>query len=201
MRFGIALAALLAAAPMAALAQERAALFIAPWGEPVRAQEGQPAISLWFAASDADQDGRLTLEEFQTRATAFHGALDRNRDGIVTSAESNALFAATAPEMFAPPPGPRAAAVMPRDPGRLIQPRERESSDPGLRGAARFGLLAEIEPVMTCDADMSRWVSREEFAACTERRFRILDANNDGAFELSESPRAAQLLRGAQEED
>ena len=201
MRFGIALAALLAVAPMAAFAQEgRPGLFIAPWGEPVRAQEDQTAIAVWFAATDADQDGRLTLEEFQVKAAAFHAALDRNRDGIVTSAESNTLFRATAPEMFAPPPGPRPTARMPRDPGRLTQPREREVSGPGLRGAARFGLLTEIEPVMTCDADMSRWVNRDEFTACIERRFRLLDANGDGVFELSESPRAAELLRGEEDE-
>lgn len=196
MRNAILLALALSAAPVAAMAQEeRAPLFVAPWGEPVRGADGVAAIQVWFTRTDVNQDGRLTLDEFLAPAAAFHDVLDRNDDGIVTSAESGALFRATAPEVFALPPA-RVPAQAP--PGGMTQQHQRRAPvrEEGLRGAARFGLFGDVEPVMSCDADLSRWISREEFQACVERRFRALDANNDGAFELSESPRAAELLAG-----
>jgi len=48
---------------------------------------------------------------------------------------------------------------------------------------------------MSCDADMSRRVTHEEFEACAGRRFASLDANGDGVFTLDESPRAAALVQ------
>ena len=131
----------------------------------------------------------------------FHPMLDRNRDGLVTALEAGNLFRATAPEMYAPlPPLRGAQARMPRDPGRMTQPRERVSRDNRPRGAARFGLLGDVEPVMSCDADMSRWVSADEFGLCAERRFTLLDSNGDGVFELAESARAAELTEDPPEE-
>lgn len=181
---------------------QEASLFITPWGEPIRTEDGTPAVQAWFDAADADQDGRLTLEDFLTRAEALHAIIDRNDDGIVTSVESQMFFRATAPEIYARPPAERPAVRRPTDPGRLTDPNRERRTPPAepLRGAARYGLLSEIEPVMSCDADMSRWVTRDEFAACVTRRFRLLDANNDGAFTLSESPRAAVLLGATEEE-
>lgn len=195
-------AAVFLAAAGPALAQGQS-LFITPWGEPIRSEGGAPAVQAWFDAADADQDGHLTLEDFLTRAEALHAIIDRNDDGIVTSLESQMFFRATAPEIYARPPAPRPTARRPADPGRLTDPnRERRAPPPEpLRGAARFALTGEIEPVMSCDADMSRWVTREEFAACVTRRFRLLDADNDGRFALSESPRSAVLLGEAEDEE
>lgn len=197
----LAAALFLAGAASPAFAQE-GSLFITPWGEPIRTEDGTPAVQAWFAAADTDQDGQLTLEDFLTRAEALHAILDRSGDGIVTSLESQMFYQATAPEIYARPPAERPIVRRPSDPGRLTDPNRERRSAPAepLRGAARFGLTAEIEPVMSCDADMSRWVTRDEFAACVTRRFRLLDANNDGAFTLSESPRAAVLLGEAEEE-
>ena len=197
MRLAWVLAACLAAAPAFAQEQQPQALFISPMGQPERGADRGAALNAWFNAADVDQDGRLSLEEFIAHETPFHAVLDRNRDGLVTALESGALFRATAPEMFAPlPPLRRAEARMPRDPGRITQPRERRVEDNRLRGAARFGLLSDLEPVMSCDADMSRWVDADEFRVCAERRFILLDADNDGFFELSESPRATEISAG-----
>ncbi|HRP12446.1 MAG TPA: hypothetical protein PLK37_15585 [Terricaulis sp.] len=191
-----------AGAPLAAQAQEQPqALFISPMGQPVRGAERGAALTAWFSAADADQDGRLSLEEFLAHEMPFHSVLDRNQDGLVTALESNALYRATAPEMYAPLPALRGAtAQMPRDPGRLTQPRERQRTDTRRRGAARFGLLHELEPVMSCDTDMSRWVSAEEFRLCAERRFVLLDSDSDGLFALADSPRAQELLADPEED-
>jgi len=187
-------------APLAAQAQDQA-LFISPMGQPVRAADRGAALTAWFNAADADQDGRVSLEEFLAHELPFHRLLDRNQDGLVTALESNGLFRATAPEMFAPlPPLRGPEARMPRDPGRMTQPRERQRIDNRRRGAARFGLLHEQEPVMSCDMDMSRWVSADEFRICAERRFAMLDSDSDGLFALADSPRAAELLAGPEED-
>jgi len=197
MRLIYVLAAGLALAPLPARAQEAQHLFVAPMGQPFRGETAAAAMDAWFNAADADQDGQLTRDEFVAHAMPFHAMLDRNSDGVVTAVESSALFRATAPEMYAPlPPLRGAQAQMPRDPGRMIQPRERDGRDTRLRGAARFGLLGDIEPVMSCDADMSRWVDADEFRACAERRFSLLDSNADGLFTLADSPRAAALRAG-----
>lgn len=198
----LAAAVFLAGAASPALGQERG-LFITPWGEPIRSEGDTPAVQIWFDAVDADQDGQLTLEDFLTHAQALHAIIDRNNDGLVTSLESQIFFQATAPEIYARPPAGRPTARRPADPGRLTDPnRERRTPPPEpLRGAARFALTGEIEPVMSCDADMSRWVTRAEFAACVTRRFVLLDANNDGRFALSEAPRAAALLGQAEDQE
>lgn len=197
MHRALVLAVLLVLTPTAARAQDPGALFIAPWGEPVRGAEGEAPVAIWFRTSDADQSGALSLEEALARADRFFVAVDRNQDGRITAMESSALFRATAPEMYNVEPGQR-EAIRRLDPaGSMLrgphEPRTRREEE-APRGAARFGLLADvIEPVMSCDADISRWVTRDEFAACVTRRFRQLDANGDGGFELSESPRAAEL--------
>lgn len=186
-------------------AQEQAALFISPMGTPSRAATTGEALSAWFAAADTDQDGRLSLEEFLVKEMPFHAVIDRNRDGIVTPTESGNLFRATAPEMYAPLPPLRASeARRTYDPGSRIPYRQRAEAermraarDDRPRGAGRFGLLRDIEPVMSCDADMSRWVTVAEFQQCAERRFTLLDVNGDGFFTLDESPRAQAILSDA----
>jgi hypothetical protein len=55
-------------------------------------------------------------------------------------------------------------------------------------GAQAFGLLNDIEPVMSADVDLNRRVTPEEFHAAAERRFAKLDLNGDGYFVASETP-------------
>jgi hypothetical protein len=59
-----------------------------------------------------------------------------------------------------------------------------------------FGITNDAEPVMSCDLDLSRRVTREEFEACAVRRFEALDTNGDGFFEIAESERARALAEG-----
>jgi hypothetical protein len=47
--------------------------------------------------------------------------------------------------------------------------------------------LGDIEPVMSCDADLSRRVTVDEFNACITARFRELDSNQDGFFQRAEA--------------
>ena len=56
-------------------------------------------------------------------------------------------------------------------------------------GAGRFGYLASPEPIVAADTNMDRGVTRAEFEQAADRRFKLLDANGDGAITRAELPR------------
>jgi hypothetical protein len=187
------IAAILAGAAGLAQAQGvRGPLFVSPMGEPFRSAEGAAPILVWFAAADADHDGKLDRAEFLAQARTFFSVLDANHDGAATSFESTGLYRAQAPEVLstrmAPLPQPRP----PRSglAGAQNAPRRGPSPIEMRSGAALYGLLDAVEPVMSCDADLSRRVTLEEFEACAARRFALLDTDGDGLFALADSERA-----------
>ena len=60
-----------------------------------------------------------------------------------------------------------------------------------LVGAAPYGLLAEAEPVRAADTNLDGRVSKAEFLAAADRRFKVLDKNQDGKLTLDELPMTA----------
>ena len=60
-----------------------------------------------------------------------------------------------------------------------------------LVGAAPYGLLAEAEPVRAADTNLDGRVSKAEFLAAADRRFKLLDKNKDGRLTLEELPMTA----------
>lgn len=194
-----ALAAILVAASSTVLAQSRGPLFVSPMGEPFRSQDGAAPIRVWFATVDADGDGKLSRDEFVAQAQAFFAVLDANRDGAATSFESTALYREQAPEVLST----RMAALPTRRPpdggmaGARDGPRRERSPLEMRSGAALYGLLDAVEPVMSCDADLSRRVTAQEFEACALRRFALLDTDGDGLFVIEDSPRAMAFAQGA----
>jgi len=186
----------------AAAQSGRGPLFLSPMGEPFRADGATPPIAVWFAAADQDADGRLSRDEFVGQAMGFfRTTLDANGDGGVTTLESAALWRAEAPEMFALRPM-TAAQERPRHrTGGTPNPRDRRESRAAHQASrsaptpmAHFALFDIAEPVMSCDADISRRVTEDEFAACAARRFALLDEDGDGFFALQDNPRALALL-------
>jgi hypothetical protein len=192
---GIVLTVSLLAAGDAAAQLSYGRLFMSPMGEPYRS-ETEPSIVAWFAAADADDDQRLSRAEFVDRANVFFTrVLDANQDGGVTSAESTAFWRLRAPEVLAsraPAATPRAGPTLGIASNAGSQRRRQERDQPR-QGAAVYGILFEAEPVMSCDADMSRRVTAEEFQACANRRFDQIDVDGDGHFTIAESPRASEL--------
>jgi hypothetical protein len=179
------------------------ALFISPMGQPFRATSEQPAppILVWVGAVDANNDAKLSSEEFIAQGmTFFTEVLDANHDRLATSSESTTLWRSEAPEMLTgegsvrrPPPRERRRPE-PRNDGRIPVPVANPFSDREPPTAMeRFGITNDREPVMSCDVDLNRRVTEDEFRACAERRFGVLDANHDGFFEISESERAHAL--------
>jgi len=66
-------------------------------------------------------------------------------------------------------------------------------------GAAAYGLLGEAEPVLAADTDLDGRVTKAEFLAAANRRFKLLDKRHDGKLTLDELPltqaQAAQAKR------
>ncbi len=56
------------------------------------------------------------------------------------------------------------------------------SYDNQLRGAGRFGLLNIPEPVSGADEDMDRSITRREWRDAADRRFAMLDGDDDGVL-------------------
>jgi hypothetical protein len=195
---------IVASAPIAApTTLPSGALFISPMGQPFRASVEEPAapILAWMRAADTDGDGRVSAAEFVNQGVAFFTEiLDANHDGRATSSESTALWRDQAPEMLSgegpvrrsPPRAP--PRPEPTQGGRVpvaVPTPFREREPPA--AMARFGITNDREPVMSCDVDLNRRVTEEEFRACAERRFASLDANGDGFFEIAESERARAM--------
>jgi hypothetical protein len=64
-----------------------------------------------------------------------------------------------------------------------------------LVAAAAYGLLAEPEPVRAADTNLDGRVTKAEFLAAADRRFKRLDKRGDGKLTLDELPfTAAQLI-------
>jgi hypothetical protein len=55
-------------------------------------------------------------------------------------------------------------------------------------GAAYYGLLGEPEPVRGADTNLDGHVTKEEFLAAADRRFKLLDKRHDGKLTLDELP-------------
>jgi hypothetical protein len=59
-----------------------------------------------------------------------------------------------------------------------------------LIGAGAFGFLNDAEPVSTADTDLDGRVTKLEFLAAADRRFKRLDRNGDGKLTISELPKS-----------
>jgi hypothetical protein len=173
------------------------ALFISPHGEPFRGEaKGVSPKLLWFAHADTDHDQRISKAEFEADAQAFFTRLDANNDGFVVSPDVTSLDQQLAPELlrvYGPMEdfvGPEEAAM--REEMAASGALSRKSARDLLgrpRGAQAFGMLNEIEPVMSADTDVNRHVTIKEFLAAADRHFARLDANKDGYFKIEEAPK------------
>jgi hypothetical protein len=67
-------------------------------------------------------------------------------------------------------------------------------------GAAVYSLLAEAEPITAADTDLDGRVSKAEFLAAADRRFKILDKRHDGKLTLDELPLTVSQVELAKEE-
>lgn len=168
----------------------RGQLFVSPAGQPFRAPPGQPyPVAEWFARADADDDGRLTRDEFRADADAWFKVVDADGDGQLGMIEARRWEEELVPEISRDALSGGAIAVM----GRR-GPAGRNEVDHRRQGAAAYGLVNEPHPIRGADADFSMSVSAREWRAATDRRFAVLDPDGDGgvsAMDLKPTPAQA----------
>lgn len=162
-------AALIAAAPLLAMAQPAPGPGAGPGGGPgPRGARGPGAM---FDQVDANRDGRVTWDETWIFIEGRFRAADRDGNGGLTQAEmQEAMQQAWAAR--------RAAAQQQGQTGPDGGPR-RGPPDAGEMMGAMFRAL---------DADRNGQVTLVEIRPAVEARFRALDANGDNVVERSELP-------------
>lgn len=202
----LALGAAAGAAAQPREAERQPSLFVSPMGQPFRANaSGARGIDLWFTAADTDYDARISHDEFMANANAFFPLVDANQDGALTSMEDTAYWRHNAPEVVGDDPGGEPIGNVAGPPeqhhrdngghqvvqGNDVTIRGPNRGHPAERpvGAQAYGLLGDAEPIMSCDSNFDRRVTLQEFDACAERRFAMLDANHDGYFTPDEAAR------------
>lgn len=203
MKLRLALIVALAASP--ALAQQRADLqiFISPAGEPFRAPLDQPyPVDQWFKQADANADGAVTRDELIADSLAFFDKLDVNKDGTVDGWENGDYEKKVAPEIMSraalavakpregnrPMGGRRRPMLTPSDNFSKQDDKARMVADQSRAGAGLYGLLNEVQPVMSQDADFNRRISRAEATAAAKDRFALLDKDKDAKLTLATLP-------------
>lgn len=182
-------------------------LFISPAGKPYRAPREQPyPVAAWFAAADADHDGKLTLAEFRLDAEAFFHELDTNHDGVIDGFEVQAYEQKVAPEILPRVEGLAAGEGMDLSLGRAPEGDGRpvigannaarragggrpSAGDLTPQGAGLYALLNEPEPVTAADAQFDSRITLKAFLTAADRRFAALDTKNKGYLALTDLPK------------
>ena len=172
-------------------------LFISPMGEPFRPKaDNSDPEGTWFAAADANHDGKLTLAEMSADAARFFARLDTNHDGELLPEEVAAYEENIAPEV---------RLYQPRKGDRPAEEKRSKKGGPagavnynGAIGAGRFAFFNIPNPVASADADINRAVDRAEFLAAAAERFRLLDPTQKKALTLADLPHTpAQVAANA----
>ncbi|HEV2531515.1 hypothetical protein [Phenylobacterium sp.] len=192
-------------------------LFVSPCGEPYRGRPGEPyPVVLWFKQADANHDGVIDKAEFRADHAGFFDALDSNGDGVLDSTEVAFYENRVVPDVLG---RQRVGAIAPKlilvqGQGPQGPPSEQLPGQEGVRGptgglgaqrlapieyegAAAYGLLAEPEPVTAADTNLDFRITKAEFLAAADRRFRRLDKRGDGKLTLDELPMTAAQAAAA----
>ncbi|UAK26693.1 EF-hand domain-containing protein [Sphingomonas nostoxanthinifaciens] len=158
--------------------------FISPMGEPFRSDDKLSGAEHWFRHADADGNGRLTLAEFRTEGMRFFTTLDTDHDDVIGPAEISHYEVDIAPEVTVVSSYGDVTKAKQDSDGNITEPPY-----PTRLGAGRFSYLPMPEPITYADTNFDRGVTKLEFAKAIEIRFKMLDANGDGAITRQELPK------------
>lgn len=171
-----------------------ARVYIAPMGEPYRADGRSDPEVAWFARADADHDGRLSLAEFTADAARFFATLDADRDGEIDPREVIVYERDVAPEIRLFQLDRELDREDRGTPDRAARKAARKAARArydyvAAYGAGRFASLNIPEPVVSADLDINRGVSKAEFAQVAAQRFQML-GGDQGYLTAAALPRS-----------
>jgi hypothetical protein len=213
MRFPAAAAAFLAAFALgSAQAQigdgSELNLFISPCGEPFTAPVADPyPVVKWFKQADANNDGKIDIDEMRADATHFFTVLDRDGNGVISNQEVTWYEENMVPSILhvgALEGGvirvvlqPGGAGIGSIDPGGaspgdtpIIKGRLNED-----QGAVPFSLFREPEPVRSADRNFDYTITLKEFQDQSDRHFHALDKKEQGYLTLADLPKTEMERR------
>ncbi len=157
---------------------------VSPLGEPLSAptrdaEAYRATMRDWFARTDTNKDGNLSLAEFTAEAARVFPLYDLNHDGFVTSYELT-QYRVGLPTHTAPADSGRRLR-----PGRIDMTPD-EAATVRTDGRGRPDYRMGIDPVMSADSNADFRVTPDELMAEAARRHAIMDKNGDGVVSLSE---------------
>jgi hypothetical protein len=167
-------------------------LFISPCGEPFEAPKSDPyPIVLWFKGADANNDGKLDIEEMRGDAARFFKALDRNGDGMIDGQEVSWYETKLVPEILGPPSAGLETGIVRvvMQDSLINRDAPRDDGTYSKQGASFYSLFNEPEPVRSADRNFDYRVTLGEFLAHSDRHFKALDRANNGYLTLADLPR------------
>jgi hypothetical protein len=173
-------------------------VFIAPSGEPFRAQGDAPyPVAAWFAGADKNGDGKLDSAEFAADFLRFFDTLDQNHDGAIDSVEKARYENEVVPETLGGSWYPKSQAQTNAEWNSSfgedvnlphVDRPSRDSREVPI-GAARFDLLGLPEPVAAMDLEVRGRISRRMAGDVAQMRFNQLDPQHRGYLTLDQLPR------------
>lgn len=210
---GLAASAVIAA-PLPALSSP--ALFLSPAGKPFRSNAGEPyPVAVWFTEADANKDGKLDKAELRADAAAWFTQLDRDKNGIIEGQEISFYENRVVPEMLANQQYGLLAPGFSANGGLIVRAqyggaggsglddvpvvdadqdtngKSKKKAEVNLQGCAPYNFLREPEPLTASDGDFNHRITKDEFAAASDRRFKLLDKDADGFLTLDTLPTTA----------
>jgi Ca2+-binding EF-hand superfamily protein len=161
--------------------------FITPAGEPIISPDKLSGAEHWFAATDTNHDGKLSLAEFMADSDRFFARLDTDHDGEIGPSEIDHYETDIAPETRVESTG---SDYVPS--GGDDDSTPKAAPYPGRLGAGAFGYIDVPEPLLPMDTNFNRGISRAEFDAAMRDRFALLDTNHNGFITRDELPKLGQ---------
>jgi hypothetical protein len=162
-------------------------IFISPMGQPFHGQGGVSGAEQWFRTADANHDDKITPQEFEEDALRFFNLLDTGHHHLLGPDEITHYETVIAPEIQVTSTYGDPSLAKQNDDGTVTDPPY-----PTRIGAGRYGFLDSPEPVIAADQNMDRAVSEQEFVNSAQRRFKMLDANEDGVLTRDELPKLSR---------
>jgi Ca2+-binding EF-hand superfamily protein len=176
---------------------QRLPIYLSLMGEPFRGATGGPQpVADWFAVSDRNHDGAVSLPEMLEDASRFFKTLDVDGNGVISPIEMTRYETDIAPARVRFDGGlkPFRSADKSDSLGSRASDDGLPPEDDGRRSFrnGRGRMFRDLEflevpqPVMMADSDFDQRVSADEFAKMATKRFNANDKNKDGLLQPGE---------------